>query len=417
MTALAAPPPVPAPGSTPRSSSPSTRPGDEPSTMVDWAHEFAEQLLASASQTEKNRTAPVDVVESLRDAGLFSMTLPRELGGAETDPATVMSVVDEISYADPSVGWTLLIGQSSGFLGWADFATGHRVVDVTPDPIVACALAPMGVGEVVAAETTDADDAETTYRISGRWSINSGCRHADWFIAAFAIKKEGVETVMWGEDAVRMAIMPASKVKILPTWHVMGLRGTGSDDVIIDGVEVPASMTFSPFFDAAEHQGPLYRLSYFAFLMMMMGGFSTGVARRALDEIRALSDSGTAVDLADTDTQVEMWRRDNELRAAKLLLSDAVSTVWQEACTDGSATATSRARFAGAVQNSQHAAEAAVDFAYRAAGARALRDEHPLQRCWRDIHAAGSHIAFSLVAERRMARAVYTGDESMNYMI
>lgn len=395
---------------------PADRRSDDPVDVLDRTRRIAAELVGSATDTERLRTTPRATVERLREAGLFSLTLPRALGGAETDPATVLSVIDEVSWADPSVGWALMIGQSSGFLGWAAMATGRRVVGATPDPVVACALAPMGSGTVAPAPEVGGGD-EPVYRLSGRWAINSGCRHADWFIAAFAIKRDGAESASWGEDVVRFAVLPASQVTVLDTWRVMGLRGSGSDDVVIDGVDVPHSMTFSPFFEAAEHDGPLYRLSYFAFLMMMMGGYSCGVARRALDELQGLARTGGGVDLADADTQVELWRHDNDRRAARLLLFDSAEAVWREACREGRVAAVTRARFAGAVQAAQRTAESVVDFAYGTAGAAALRDGHPLQRCWRDIHAAGAHIAFSLVAERRMARVVFEGDRSMDYMI
>jgi alkylation response protein AidB-like acyl-CoA dehydrogenase len=388
----------------------------EPEAVLARTRTLAAELAAGAAGTERARTVAPETVERLREAGLFSLTLPRVLGGSETDPHTVLSVIEEVSAADPSVGWALMIGQSSGFLGWADVSTGRQVVDVTPDPVIACALAPMGVGAVLPAEQVG-DAGEPVYRLQGKWSINSGCRHADWFIAAFAMKQDGEDSPSWGEDFVRFAVLPADRVQVLDTWRVMGLRGSGSDDVVIADVDVPHSMTFSPFFEAAEHEGPLYKLSYFAFLMMMMGGFSSGLARRAIEEVSALAQEGAAVRIADPDTHVELWRHDNDRLAARLLLHDAAEAVWQEVRRDGAASAVTRARFAGAVQLSQRTAERVVDFAYRAAGPAALRAEHPLQRCWRDIHAAGAHIAFSLTAERRMARVVYEGDRSMQYMI
>ncbi|MDL5158603.1 acyl-CoA dehydrogenase family protein [Actinomycetospora termitidis] len=382
---------------------------------VRWARSIAGELAAGAVATEEARTPTREVVEQLRDAGLFSLTLPKALGGAEADPATVMAVVEEVSWADPSVGWALMIGQGSGFLGWGSQELGQRVVGTTPDPLIACALAPMGDGTLLSAEETGGD--EPGYRLSGRWAINSGCRHADWFIAAFAKKTEGVDSPQWGEDVVRFAVLPADRVRVLDTWHVLGLRGSGSDDVEIDGVEVPHSMTFSPFFEAGEHDGPLYRLSYFAFLMTMMGGFSAGLARRAVDEVFDLAGTPGGPDLADTDTQVELWRLDADRRAARLLLADATARVWDEVRASGAAAPETRALYAGAVQHSQRVAERVVDGAFALVGAAGLHDDHPLQRTWRDVHAAGAHLAFGLVAERRMARVVYLGDHSMQYMI
>ncbi|WET76817.1 acyl-CoA dehydrogenase family protein [Amycolatopsis sp. QT-25] len=387
-----------------------------PESLMTEARRLAAGLRLGAAATEEARTPDRHTVEKLREAGLFSLTLPKILGGAETDPCTVMSVIEEISWADPSVGWTLLIGQSAGFLGWGSLDLGRKVVADRADPLIACALAPMGEGTILPASEVEGDNGPV-YRLDGRWAINSGCRHADWFIAAFAKKEAGVDSPQWGEDVVRFAVLPASEVEVLDTWHVLGLRGSGSDDVEIRGVEVPHSMTFSPFFEPGEHDGPLYRLSYFAFLMMMMGGFSVGLARRAIDEVRELAGRGAGPDLADTDTQVEFWRLDNDRLAARCLLHAGAARVWEEVAATGAASPEARARFAGAVQHSQRVAERVVDGACRLTGAAGLRDEHALQRLWRDVHAAGAHLAFGLVTERRMARVAYLGDHSMQYMI
>lgn len=383
--------------------------------IIELARHLATQLAPAAAATENGGTAPRETVELLRRNGLFSLTLPTELGGAETDPLTVLRVIDEISWADPSLGWTLLIGQSSGFLGWGSKALGRTVVDANPDPLVACALAPMGSGTILGTAADSEDDP--VYRVSGRWAINSGCRHAEWFIAAFAKKTEGTDSPQWGEDVVRFAVIPSDRITIVDTWNVLGLQGTGSEDVILDEVAVPHSMTFSPFFEPGEHEGPLYKLSYFAFLMMMIGGFSTGVARRAFEEALGAAHANRGLRLTDQDVLVDLWRLDNERHAARHWLHHTADELWRQAQTGFMPSPETRARFAGAVQHSQRVATRLVDSALSLVGSSTMTADDPLARAWRDVHAATAHLAFALVVERRMARAVYLNDHSMNYMI
>jgi alkylation response protein AidB-like acyl-CoA dehydrogenase len=260
------------------------------------------------------------------------------------------------------------------------------------------------------------------YLLSGRWSFNSGVRHADWILVTFFVRDgEGPRLLPSGQPALRMALLPARRAEIHDTWNVMGLRGTGSDDLTIDGALIDHDWTFDPLTEPPRYDGPLYRLSFYSFLMTMMAGFPLGVARRALDEFGAVakrhSRLGTRHSLAeDPLVQARYLRAQCQLRAARLLVGEAVREVWGQAVT-GVPQPPARAGLAAAVQHAQRVAQDVVEWAFHTCGGSTVYLSHPLQRCWRDINAAGQHVAFSPETERRMARAVLGLEKDLLHMV
>lgn len=393
------------PSGAPEELEPETRSPD-PTTLLEAARGLAPEITSRADEIEANGTLPRDLVEQLRAAGLLSMALPRGLGGAGADARTVVEVVEALAHADASTGWTVLIAQNCGFLGWVDPATGREIVRGAPRPVIAGSMAPTGWG--VATPGVGAN-GQPGYLLSGRWSTNSGCRHADYIQVAFFIRDGDRPRIgPNGQPVMRFALVPASAAQVLPTWDVMGLRGTGSDDLVIEGAQVPHTWTFDPVLGTAEHPGGLYQLSFFSYLMTMMAGFPLGVTARALDEFRAIAHGksrlGTRHSLAaDPMIQVRLLRATSQLRAARLLVMDAVTTCWEQA-ERGPVDPVARADLAAAVQHAQRVAASTVEWAFHACGGSAVYATHPLQRCWRDICAAGQHIAFGADIERRTAR-------------
>ncbi|GLZ42028.1 acyl-CoA dehydrogenase family protein [Actinokineospora sp. NBRC 105648] len=373
-------------------------------TAPDWALEAAKPIAADladrVADIEAARTLPTDLVERFRAAGLFSLALPRSLGGPECAPLAVLDTVAEVSRADASAGWSLLIGQGSGFLAWLDPAVAGRLLAGTPNPVIASSMAPAGRGV----------PTDNGFVLDGRWPYVSGCLHSDWVLLAFAVADPSGEPVSGpgGAPVVRMAFVPSGELAVLDTWRAAGLRGTGSHDVAAREVRVPAELVIDPLFERAKVGGPLYGASMFSFLMMMMAGFPLGVGRRALDEFAATArrktKPGTDVPLAeDEGVQHDLVLAETSLRAARALLVAAIGDV-VEAVGRDAADPPVRARLAAAVVHAMTTAREVVQTAFHACGASALYSSHPLQRCFRDIHAAAAHVAFSQDSVRRLGR-------------
>lgn len=359
------------------------------------------EVADRAEEIEAARTLPADLVSRFREAGLFSMALPAALGGAECPPLTVIEVIEEMSRADASAGWTLLIGQGSGFLAWLEPDVAKELVVSTPDPVVASSMAPAGKGE---------HNGDGAVVVQGRWPFSSGCMHSDWVLASFVVHRGGepVRTAS-GMPEQRTALLPASAVEIIDTWHVAGLRGTGSHDIAVHAVEVPQERITNPLHEPARQPGPLYASSMFCFLMMMMAGFPLGVGRRALDEFhktahrKTKQPAGKAM-AEDAVVQADIVRCESALRAARALVVDTVRRVEESVEADGAAPPLVRARLAAAVVHAMTAAKEVVETAFHSCGAGSLYTSHPLQRCFRDIHAASSHVAFGQATRKRLGR-------------
>ena len=369
-------------------------------SLVDIARQVAAELDGRGEEIEQARALPADLVDRFRETGLFGMTLPAALGGPECAPQTVVDVVEEISRADPSAGWTLLIGQGAGFLAWLDPAVAADLVAATPRPVVASSMAPAGRGE----------ETGGGYLLSGRWPFTSGCGHSDWLMAGFVVTRDGVPVESpAGPPVQRMAFVPSSEVDIIDTWRVAGLRGTGSHDVAVRAADVPRELTADPFFEPAKQPGPLYGASMFSYLMTMMAGFPLGVGRRALDEFhlsahrRIKQPAGTSM-AEESLVQADIVRCESALRAARALVVESVGRVREAVESDGSAPPVVRAGLAASVVHAMDTAREVVETAFHSCGASSLYAKHPLQRCFRDIHAASQHVAFGQEARKRLGR-------------
>ncbi len=353
--------------------------------------ELLAQVWASADEGEALRTMPAHLVDATRAAGLFRMAMPAALGGLELDPVTIVESIEAIAHADGSAGWTTLIGNSTAFFAWLDPVAARDMLSATTDVASTSMFAPMGRAR------RDGRDLV----VDGRWPFNSGCVHADWYQAAVVVVRDGAPEVRAdGRPDVRFAMFPRDGAAVIDTWHSLGLRGTGSHDIEVRGLRVPIDHTAAPMLDDPAGDGPLSQLGFFPLLTVLMGGFPLGVARRALDELADLAPSkrrGTSPQpiADDPRAQHDIGRADASLQAARTFLLDTLDGAWATVTSGASLTGEQVMRIALAGQQSMDAAVAAVDLAFHLAGADAVYTNHPLQRCFRDIHTANQHIAFA----------------------
>lgn len=367
------------------------------------ARALSGEITRRARESELARTLPADLVARMRAQKLFALALPSTLGGLECEPGVLIDVVAEVSRADASAGWTLLIGNTNAFLAWLEPDVAAEIVARTPQPVVAGSMAPLGRGEV---------NPDGGVRLTGRWPFASGCAHADWLMGGFAVTEGGQPLrTPAGTPRMRVAFLPRAAVEVLDTWHVAGLAGTGSHDIAVTDRAVPAAYTCVPFAEPARHGGPLYRLSPYNVLMVLLAGFPLGVARRALDEVVALAagrtrtgSAGRLVEEAAFGTG--MLAAEAAVFAAEQGIRAAVGEIWQAVRAGDDPTLGQRARLAAATINAFDVGRDVVDTAFAAAGAAAVFERSPIQWCLRDMHAAGQHIAFSADSRQRVARAL-----------
>ena len=351
---------------------------------IERAKAIGPELEAAAEEIERRRELPDPIVEALVERGLFRLLLPRSLGGAELSPAVYVQVIEEIAKHDASTAWCL--GQ----------ATGCTMTSALLEPEVAreifggnrgiVAWGPPGGGTALA--------APGGYRLTGTWSFASGSHHATWLGAHVAILAEDGTPQLRsdGGPIMRTLLFPKASAKFTDIWHVIGLRGTGSDSYTVSDLFVPENYTVLRQSDPKPRQpGPLYAFSSSNIYASGFAGVALGVARSTLDAFVELARDkvprGAKRTLRDNNVvQAQVAQSEARLSAARAFLLGALEEIWREVDQTGRLTLDHHTTIRLASTWAIHQAREVVDMAYHAAGATAIFESNPFERRFRDIH-------------------------------
>lgn len=355
--------------------------------LLDAVDRVRNVVAQGAAEGERLRTLPVATVTALRDTGLLGLKLPAVLGGAEADPVTQIDVIEALTAIEPSAGWCLMVGATTAalpgvFLGDDALPT---LLDDGVMPLAAGCYMP--TGQAVA--------EPGGFRITGRWAFASGIRHAAWVSGSAWVVRDSARTA-----ERRVFVVRTADVDIHDTWHVAGLRGTGSCDFSVKEHFVPEAFTWDIERAQPRRGGALYRLGLPAFVTNEHAAFALGVARRALDAITALAAVKTrglkpAALIARGSFQRFLGEAQVRLRAARALVVEVNEAAFTAVSVGETLTARQHAELRGAAV---HATEIALDVvarAFRYAGGSAVYDASPLQSCLRDLTAGAQHFMVS----------------------
>jgi len=357
--------------------------------LMDAVASVTKEVEGAARESEAGRTLATASVEALRKSGLAGMKSPREVGGAEADPALQIEVIEALTYVDAAAGWALLI--ASGI--------GARVLSSMPDevidemftaqglPFFAGSLKPDGIARAVGGG----------YEISGRWGWASGVAHADYVVAP-----------VWLEDRTGaiFAVVPADRAVIHDNWFPLGMRGTGSSDFSLDRVFVPSRFISNA--GSPVRGGALYRLGYGS-AAHEHGIFAIGLARKALETvIEAAKEKhrgyvgGSKV--ADREVfQAAIVTAELRIKAARLLMVDTSQRLFVSARDAAAPVALQAEARAAATYCTSEAIAVATDLT-RYAGGSAVMSGHPLEKILRDLYTAQSHLFVSESAYEILGR-------------
>ena len=351
--------------------------------LVARARVAAERIAPQSSAIEEARRLPDDVVGALVDAGVFKLLVPRELGGAQTNVVTLLAVIEELSRADGSAGWCAMIGASSGLIAARLDDAIAREVFSPADARTGGVFAPTGMAVAV----------DGGVRVSGRWAFASGCEHTPWRMAG--VLAAGAD----GKPVPQSVLFKANETRVIDTWNVSGLRGTGSHDLEANDVFVPEARRFS-LFGAAKHPGLIYRVPVFGVIGSAVAAVTLGIARAAIEAIVALAKTKTPLGakrgIAHRElVQLSVAQAEAKVQAARAFLHQAARELEAEVEARGEASLRARALLRLAACHAATESAAAVDLAYQAGGATSIYAKHPLQRHFRDVHVATQHIMVS----------------------
>ena len=369
---------------------------------IDWvarAHSLAPAIRSAIGRIDADGKLPDELDAALHAAGMYRLLIPRSCGGAELDPVTFAEIIETFATVDASTAWVL------GQVNAAAMSAAYVEADVAREIFApGCVLA---WGPPAPDKPHDARVVEGGYRLTGTWQFASGSRQANWLGGlALIFDADGTPRKnAAGKAETRTLLFPKSSATITDTWHVVGLRGTGSDQYAVTDLFVPAGRTFQRDRGGWRERGPLYRLSTVYLHAVAFGAVALGIARASLDAFVEL-----ALHKMPTRGNVGQMLRDNnaiqgriglaeaQLRAARAYLLGAAREGFAEAATmtEGNVGMESRIDMRAASTFAIGLSEQVVDIAYRLAGSTAIFDAQPFERRFRDMHAVTQQVQSNL---------------------
>lgn len=359
--------------------------GEVQASPLDAARALAPMLRGMAEEIERGRQLPAEAVAALRAAGLFHLTVPRELGGLQADPLLLAQVVEEVAAADGSAGWCIMIAaQNAALTGFADREAAAAIIGA--GGILAGVARPIG----------RAVPGDGGCVVSGRWPFASGSSHADWF-AAECLRYEGdgdqPQRDETGNLTSYMAFLPRDQVTIHDTWYATGLRGTASNDFSVDRIFVadPFLLRMMP---APWHPWPFYRT--LALMFTTHGAHALGIGRAAVEDAietaRRKIGWGTDRPLAEqARLQLQVAEAYVLVESARDHLRGAIRRLWA-AAERGEELGQLNARVRLATSHAAAASWRAVDTLHAALGTSSVLMGGPLERRFRDLRTAAAHV-------------------------
>ena len=353
---------------------------------------LAPRLKARAALTESSRRIPAETLQELHASGLMRVLQPRRVGGSELPWVSLVDIGSGLAAACASTAWN-----------WANYAVHHWMLAFWP---AACqeeiwgADPDMLIASSVVFPAGKATRVAGGYRLSGRWPFSSGVDPSAWNMLG------GVVSDGESPGEYRIFLLPSEHYRIIDNWHVMGLRGTGSNDVEAKDVFVPEARTLAV--DATRggtthpgaqlNTGALFRIPIFATFPYMLTGIALGIAQGAYDDFmegaRSRASRYSGKSLADmTAVQAKIAEAAACIDTARTLMRGHCAAAQAFAERGEVPDLLTKATWRRDGAFSAGLCERGVDVLFKCGGGAALFDDHPLQRAFRDVHAATAHIS------------------------
>jgi alkylation response protein AidB-like acyl-CoA dehydrogenase len=360
---------------------------------IDWvgrARGLAPIVAAGADRTERERRIADDVVAAIDGAGIPRMLLPASLGGGAADILTFNRVIEVLAAADASTAWCM--AQSLASSHAAGFLDPRIAREVFGAPKAIVAWGPPG-------GPTKAQVVDGGYRVTGKWRFASGSANATWMGGHSQLhERDGTPRLdAAGRPVMRTMLFRPAQATIHDTWHVIGLRGTASNDYAVADLFV--TEPYTTWRDQASdrrEQGPLYNIPLLTLYGIGFSGVALGIAEASLRAFMALAQTkkpgaglGSQQVLRDNSViQSKVAQATGRLSGARALLHESLRDIWQASSTSGTFSLDQRAMLRVAITGAMDSAREVVDFAYHAAGTTAIFQGSAFERRFRDLHTA-----------------------------
>jgi alkylation response protein AidB-like acyl-CoA dehydrogenase len=372
------------------------------SHLLARAGELSAFLRDQSAAAERQGRLTDNSIDALAEANLFSLLVPRCLGGAELWPTEALEIIETLSRADGSAGWVVMATQVS-IASCGAYLVPAAAQEIFRDhiPLIAGQGAPVG----------RADAVDGGYRLNGDWSYGSGLLHSEWVHTGAAVHENGAIR-NYPESAsadTRIFIVPIASVELKSNWDVMGLRASGSVDYSIRDLTVPEEYTHRISANRPHSGGDLYRLGIVGLAALGHTGFTLGIARRLLDEIAQLSQASAGRPAALSQPgggegfHSQYARAEAQLRAARAFAFEIWKDI-QDTLSGGNDPATRQITLARlAFINANSVATSLGTMAFEFGGGTAIRSS-ALQRAFRDQRVGAQHFTASDTIVRECAK-------------
>ncbi len=376
---------------------------------IEWAERMVESLRGRAVETETLRQLPDTTITEALEADVFKMLVPQSLGGHGLDLRTVAQVTRILAHGCMSSAWTIsFLTLHNWFIARGPRGLQEAVFAERPFALIPCPLAPTG----------HADPIEGGYVLNGRWQWATGVQHGDWVMVNSLIEREGA--VPEG----RFCLVPIDEVEIVDTWHTSGMRGTGSNDVVVTDVFVPEVHTVA----MADLRGdnppgalltddPFVGFPFTPVLTLVAAAPALGGAEAAVDHYRDYI-KGRVLPYSPGDRQVEQPASQIRLaealatvRAARLMWEDAIDRVTTSSQSGEILGPVDRGRLRLASAYVVRQALHAVDIIVEGAGASVHFMDSPIGRIHRDLVTLKGHVVYDWDRAAQLAGKIEAGIE------
>jgi 3-hydroxy-9,10-secoandrosta-1,3,5(10)-triene-9,17-dione monooxygenase len=374
--------------------------------VIEGVRELLPALRDRAQEAEDRRAVPAESVKALEGTGFFRLLQPASFGGYEADPMTFYTAVRLIASACGSTGWvSSVLGVHPWHLGLFTPQAQQEVWGADQSTRISSSYAPTGRAVKV----------DGGHQVSGRWSFSSGCDHASWvFLGQIVTDADNRPTDF------RTFLLPRSDYVIDDVWDTVGLRGTGSNDIVVAGAFVPEHRSLS-FMDVSRlvvpgqelNHGPLYKLPYgsvFSYgITTPIIGMATGAYEAHVTYLRERVRVAYAGQKAAQDpfAQVRVAEAAAEIDGAWLALERDMTELIGYARAGQQIPADVRLRVRRDQVRGTAQSIRAIDRLFENSGGRALKAGTPIQRFWRDAHAGRVHA----INDPERALSMYGGGE------
>ncbi|MCX6401407.1 MAG: flavin-dependent monooxygenase [Propionibacteriales bacterium] len=364
----------------------------EVNAVVAGVRDLLPTIRERAEEGERLRVIPDASIKEMEETGFFRLLQPKRYGGFEADPIAFYTCVRDLASADGATGWvSSVVGVHPWQIGLFADEAQQAVWGEDQSVRVSSSYAPTGKAVLT----------EGGFTLSGKWSFSSGSDHCSWVLLGGLVFNEDGQIVDF-----RTFMIPRDKYQIVDVWNVVGLRGTGSNDIVVDDVFVPEAFTLS-MGETGACRGPgqavntsdLYKLPFHSIFTSTIATPIIGMAKGAYaDHVEMQQKRVRAAYLGekaslDPFAAVRIARSSSEIDAAWALLVSNIREEQAYVARGEQIPLELRLRVRrDQVLGTSRAIEA-IDSLFEASGGRALAEGTYLQRAWRDAHAGRVHAA------------------------